>query len=524
MSVAQGKSNCSRGRWIKWGTSLCLLTLGFTKSATTFADLVGLERVATSLSSPVYVTHAPGDRDRLFILEKGGNIRTLNIGTGMVAAQPFLNISDTDPAGEGGLLGLAFHPNYTVNGKYYVYVTVDNDEMTIDGVVSPFSSHVREYTDPAIATAPMREIISWVQPRSNHNGGWIGFSPNDNYLYITSGDGGKQGDPDNNAQTLFENNPGQTFPGEPLGKILRIDVDTDGFPADATRNYAIPSSNPYASNPSATGEIWADGLRNPWRASFDRLTGDFWIGDVGQGLREEIDFQPASSGGGEDYGWNRREGFDDFLGGAAPPEEVLPVYAYNHGSGAFQGDSIVGGYVYRGPDPQLQGTYYFGNTVDVPRIWSFDPNDPGDTVEQLLGSLPINLGSVNTPVAFGEDAVGNLYVVDLDGDIFRFVTDAFVPGDFDADGDVDAADLPVWEAGYGMASGAEALDGDADGDGDVDGRDFLQWQINRGKNSMTYVPPLSALATTPEPSSILLASLGLAVCGVTRRCRARCGG
>ena len=473
------------------------------------ANLAGLERVSDSFSSPVFATHAPGDKDRLFVVEKGGTIRTLDLSLSSPTPQPFLTIPDTDPAGEGGLLGLAFHPNYATNGKYYVYVTVDNGGVSIDGQTSPFSSHVREYTDPAITTAPMREIISWVQPRSNHNGGWIGFSPNDNQLYISSGDGGKQGDPDNNAQTLLENNPGQAFAWEPLGKILRIDVDGDDFPADAARNYAIPNDNPYVNDVNASDEIWADGLRNPWRASFDRVTGDFWIGDVGQNSREEIDFQPAASAGGEDYGWNRREGFSDFVGGAAPPEEVLPVYDYGHGTGTFQGNSIIGGNVYRGPDPELQGTYIFGNTVQTPRLWSFDPSDPSGTISSLLGSLPIDVGQVNIPVAFGEDAVGNLFVVDLDGDIFRFVTDALVPGDFDADGDVDDQDLLVWEAGYGAASGAVATDGDADGDGDVDGNDFLMWQSNLGSTAQDPPEPISASKAVPEPATVLLALVGL---------------
>ena len=168
------------------------------------AGLAGLERVSASLSTPVFATHAPGDKDRLFVVEKDGTIRTLDLSLLSPTPQPFLTIPDTDSAGDGGLLGLAFHPNYATNGKYYVYVTVDNGGVSIDGLTSPFSSHVREYTDPAIATAPMREIISWVQPRVNHNGGWIGFSPNDNQLYISSGDGGKGGEPDNNAQTLFQ--------------------------------------------------------------------------------------------------------------------------------------------------------------------------------------------------------------------------------------------------------------------------------------------------------------------------------
>jgi hypothetical protein len=304
-----------------------------------------------------------------------------------------------------------------------------------------------------------------------------------------------------------------------LGKILRIDVDGDDFPADATRNYGIPNDNPFANDPNATDEIWAYGLRNPWRASFDRVTGDFWIGDVGQGSREEIDFQPAQSDGGEDYGWNRREGVSDFVGGAFPPEEVLPVYNYAHGSAMFRGNSVFGGYVYRGPDPELQGTYFFGDSVSG-HLWSFDPADPSGTVDNIDSELTPDIGSLNAMVAFGEDSVGNLYVVDIasnlfpqtpnTGEIYRVITDALVPGDFDADGDVDDQDLPLWEAGYGATSGALASDGDADGDGDVDGNDFLLWQANLGSTAQDSPEPISASRAVPEPATVLLALVGLA--------------
>ena len=479
------------------------------------ADISGLQQVATGFSSPVYATHAPGDTDRLFVVEKGGNIKILNLTTGSVNAQSFLNITDTDDEGEGGLLGLAFHPDYATNGKFYTYVTVDNGGLTLDSLTSPYSSHIREYTvsaNPDIANTAAKEIVSWVQPKNNHNGGWIGFSPVDNYLYITSGDGGKQGDPDNNAQTLYEVNAGQTLDGEPLGKILRIDIDGDDFPADANRNYAIPTSNPYHDTPNSTPEIWSSGLRNPWRASFDRLTGDFWIGDVGQNLREEINFQPANSLGDENYGWQRREGTIAHLGGTSLPGDTEPVYDYEHGDEPFEGNSVVGGYVYRGPDPTLQGTYIFTDSVSD-NFWSFDPANPTGTVANINGDL----GSVGVfVVSFAEDAVGNLYTVDLAGHVWRIVTDTLLTADFDANGAVNDTDFFNWEANFSQTSGAQLADGDADNDNDVDGIDFLHWQQNHGATAQN--PPASpATAAIPEPHTLVLAILGYCLLPSRRR-------
>jgi hypothetical protein len=370
------------------------------------------ERVAAGLDNPVFVTHAPSDEDRLFIVEQGGAIQILDLSAGALNAQPFLTIADTDAsANESGLLGMAFHPDYANNGRFYVNVTVDN------GGVLNFSTHVREYTvsgDPNVADpGSAREIISFVQPFSNHNGGWLGFSPNDGLLYVASGDGGSGGDPQNHAQTITN---------DLLGKMLRLDVDGDDFPGDANLNYAIPPTNPFV-NQAGDDEIWAYGLRNPWRNSFDRQTGDLWIGDVGQGAREEIDFQPAGSAGGENYAWNRREGTIAHNGGALLPGDTEPVYDYAHGGGDFQGNSVVGGHVYRGPITQLQGLYIFADTISS-NIWSFDPTDPTGSVSRINANLPPDAGDVSFPVTFGEDAIGNLYVADFSGgEVFRISLD-----------------------------------------------------------------------------------------------------
>jgi glucose/arabinose dehydrogenase len=490
------------------------------------AGLTGLQQVASGLNNPIYTTQAPGDPNRLFIAERGGTIRILDLTTGAVAPTPFLTIAGVDAAGEGGFRGMAFHPDYATNGKFYVNVTIDNGGQNFLGAISPFSVHIREYTaDPSVAphlrtTAPassLRPIIDIVHPHSNHNAGWIGFSPNDGYLYIPTGDGGGNGnDLDNDGSDTDGDVGGHTqgtgnaqdLTNNLLGKVLRLDVNGDDFPTLANRNYAIPASNPFAgAGQPADDEIWAYGLRNPFRGSFDRATGDLWIGDVGQGAREEIDRQLGASDGGENYGWRLREGAiqtpNPVVGGPKPAGNVDPVYDYGR-SGPFGGNIVLGGHVYRGPDPTLQGKYIFGDT-GANRFWMFDPANPLGTVTDIGLTLTPNTGAISTPVAFGEDLVGNLYVTFLGtGNVYRMVTNAFTPGDFNADATVDAGDLAIWNANFGTAAGATRARGDSDADGDVDGADFLNWQRNVGWSALN-VPAGSA--AVPEPTAVLLLTL-----------------
>ena len=460
--------------------------------------------MASGLAAPIYVTHAPGDGSRLFIAERGGQIRILDLSTGVVQTTPFL-ITTVDTGGEGGLLGLAFHPNYntpgqTGFGKFYLNVTTG----------SPFTTRIREFTvsgtDPNLADAgSLREILSFAQPQLNHNGGWIGFGPNDNYLYIASGDGGG-GDDTGTGHTPGTGNA-QDITNNLLGKMLRIDVNSDAFPGDASRNYAIPPSNPFVGL-IGDDEIWSYGLRNPFRASFDRATGDLWIGDVGQSAREEIDFQPAASLGGENYGWRLREGLiqtPGAVGGAKPPGNVDPVYDYNRDNDQFGGTVVTGGYVYRGPDCSLAGKYFFldsrntASTADD-NYWMFDPADPFGTVQNIDSLLTLDVGSGQFPVSFGEDALGNLYIAFIvSGEVYRISTRVHPDcrgcnqpfADHDGDGDVDHADFGRFQVcltGSGGTLAAGCTCADWDGDSDVDTADLDKFLLCDSGPAIAAVP------------------------------------
>lgn len=385
-----------------------------TQSTGTVVLELSSDRIASGLAQPLFVTSPPGDSQRLFIVEqKTGNIRILDLRTGTVQSTPFLTIPDAellDTGGEQGLLGLAFHPNFAQNGKFYV-------NYTAPGGGAAGQTKVVEYTvqanNPNLANAASaRTILTINQPFANHNGGWLSFGP-DGYLYIATGDGGGGGDPNNNAQDITNNL---------LGKILRIDVNRDAFANDPNRNYANPTTNPFFGR-AGDDEIWAYGLRNPWRSSFDRLTGELYIADVGQNQREEINVQPANTGG-RNYGWNLFEGTEPYQPGTIPPNVIAPIYEYDRSVG----QSITGGYVYRGPIVDLGGTYFFGDFVSS-RIWSFRyRNGVVGQFRDRTTQLTPNVGSIDNVASFGEDAAGNLYIVDLDGEIYRLTASKSIIG------------------------------------------------------------------------------------------------
>jgi glucose/arabinose dehydrogenase len=359
-----------------------LFALTFPLFAFAADPLVTVEQVASGLDSPVSITHA-GDA-RLFITLQDGQVV---IWDGVqILATPFLDIRAlTSKGGERGLLSIAFHPRYAENGFFFVNYT-DSGGHTVIARYRVSSDLNR--ADPASAHL----ILVVEQPFSNHNGGQLQFGP-DGYLYIGMGDGGSGGDPGNRAQSL----------ATLLGKMLRIDIDSD--------TYSVPPDNPFVSNTAARPEIWAFGLRNPWRFSFDRASSDLWIADVGQGDWEEVDFQPATSIGGENYGWRRMEGTHCFnpSSGCNTGSLVLPVIEYNHSGGAC---SVTGGYVYRGASsPRLNGTYIYGDYCNG-KIWGATRNGTAVTIRELLDTGFL----IST---FGEDINGELYVADHRGAVYR---------------------------------------------------------------------------------------------------------
>ncbi len=343
--------------------------------------------VASGLSTPVVVTNAGDGSNRLFIVEKAGRIRIVEDGT--LLATPFIDIDSIVNSGsnEQGLLGLAFHPNYEGNGYFYVNYT----DSSGDTVVSRFSV---TGGNPNVADPGSEfEILSIVQPFVNHNGGQIEFGP-DGYLYIGMGDGGSGGDPGDRAQNL----------AVLLGKMLRIDIDH----ADPPLDYRIPADNPFVGVSGAAEEIWAYGLRNPWRFSFDRTTGDLFIGDVGQYDWEEIDFQPASSTGGENWGWRCYEATHPHnTTGCGPIGDYDgPVIEYSSAS-PTSNCSVTGGYRYRGVlAPGLKGAYLYGDYCSG-KVWAGVYNEMGGTwsaVDLDFSPTPFSLRS------FGEDERGNVYL------------------------------------------------------------------------------------------------------------------
>lgn len=364
-----------------------------------------VRRVATGFSAPLYLTAVPGSPDRVFVVEQGGRIRILNTTTGVIAATPFLDVSATiSSGGERGLLGFVPAPDFTTSGTFYVYLTNPAGNVELRRYRTVTGN--RDLAD--LATADV--ILAKAQPQSNHNGGWIEFGP-DGFLYIASGDGGGGGDPQNNGQNT----------NSLLGKLLRIDVSSDAFPADANRDYAIPTGNPFATSGGAP-EIWAYGLRNPFRNSFDRTTGNLYIGDVGQNVVEEIDLIPAGQAG-LNFGWGRLEGTQVF-NGTPPANATPPVAQYFHGAGPREGNSVTGGYVYRGPVESLQGQYIFADFVST-NIWSIPVSSfaQGQTIASSAFTIRTTAfaptaGAIGNVASFGEDAARNLYIVDYDGEIF----------------------------------------------------------------------------------------------------------
>jgi glucose/arabinose dehydrogenase len=353
------------------------------------ASRLALSSVVGGLDQPLYVTNARDGTQRLFVVERTGRVRIISGGALQSAAFLDLTANITCCAGERGLLSLAFHPGFASNRRLFA----DYTDPTGDVIVAEYTANAAGTS----ASTSTERVILRINHRtySNHNGGWIGFGP-DGYLYIATGDGGGGGDPLGNGQNK------NTL----LGKILRIDVD-------GAQPYAIPPTNPFASSGGAK-EVWAWGLRNPWRDAFDRERGDLYIGDVGQSAYEEID-RAARGVGGQNYGWNVMEGFSCYnASSCARAGKTLPIAAYSHGSGGSIGCAVTGGYVYRGAaQPALQGHYLLGDYC-TGRMWTlYQDENVANLVAQ--GQFAVNISS------FGEAENGEIYLTDLGGTLYRVV-------------------------------------------------------------------------------------------------------
>jgi glucose/arabinose dehydrogenase len=362
---------------------------------------LAVEKVAAGFERPVWAGMPPGSHGKLWVMEQAGTVWIVDLANGKRADEPFLDIRKdvTREDNEEGLLGLAFAPDFATSGHYYVNFT-DNAHHTC---IVRFTSQNRTTTAPASAET----LLRFKQPFPNHNGGWIGFGP-DAMLYIANGDGGSGNDPNQRGQAL----------DNLLGKILRIDVSRGA-------GYRIPEDNPFVNREEAMPEIWAYGVRNPWRCSFDRKSGDFWMADVGQDAWEEINFMPRGQGAGANYGWRLREGLlktpAQGVGGKSPLGAIDPVYVYKHGGGPKEGNSVTGGYVYRGPIKELQGRYLFADYQN-PRIWSFRmKRGKADDFKDHSAELQPKGGRIMLICSFAEDNAGNLFIVDLSGPIYQIV-------------------------------------------------------------------------------------------------------
>jgi len=425
--------------------------------------------VVQGLSAPMMLTAPKGDT-RLFVAERAGRIEIVQ--NGVERSQPFLDLqSRVATDGEGGLLGLAFPPDYASSGRFYVYYTTcdttatNGAACTAGGKAGAFHSVVsRLHTsaDPNVADPASEEILLVVaQPYTNHKGGTIAFGPKDGLLYLGLGDGGSANDPLNNAQN----------PASLLGKLLRLDVSGKG-------SYTIPASNPFVGSANARGEVWSLGLRNPFRFAFDRSTGDRWIGDVGQDSREEVDVEGAGSPGGLNYGWRVMEGSRCNI--PAPslpcdsPSFTAPFFEYAHPDvpdttppAGLTGCAIIGGTVYRGVIPGVQGLYFFGDYCGG--LYTLDPATRAVsdvTLPLIQASRTQELSSLS------EDGFGELYFTNLGGTIYRL--HSTLP-DRDGDGVPDVADNCIDEPNGPLlpdAGGNVQLDADRDGYGNACDADF----------------------------------------------------
>lgn len=421
-------------------------------SVNSFAQTIAIQQFAAGLSDPVEIVNA-GDA-RLFIVQQSGAIRIAN-PDGTLKPTNFLTLTSAtiSSGGERGLLGLAFHPQYATNGYFYVNYTRAGDGAT---VVSKYSV---DPNNPDIALTTGTPLLTVAQPFSNHNGGTLRFGP-DGYLYIGMGDGGSGGDPGNRAQNINEN----------LGKMLRIDVDNPG----GALSYGIPADNPYGAGVAGNDEIWAIGLRNPWKFSFDRANGDLWIADVGQGAVEEIN-HVSSTAAGLNYGWKCYEGNNVYTPGCPVPTTTytFPAGSYTHSGGAC---SITGGYVYTGTQyPNMQGKYFFADYC-LNRIGMLNT-----TTNAITYSA--NFAGTSGYTTFGQDSNGELYLAAADqGKIYRITDTSLGLGQFAKKGfaispNPASSEFFVKLANNNFPAQVRVID--------ISGKILLEQNINSGTNAIS---------------------------------------
>ncbi len=492
-----------------WPACLCAVALALADPRAD-AEPLNTTRIASALNLPLYLTWAPGDPYRVYVVEKRGRIKILDLRNPAAAPITFLDIdarvfTPTGVNDERGMLGLAFHPDYADNGFFYInYINLSGDT-----VIARLSRLTADSGDPSALNEVV--VLTVDQPDDNHNGGWLAFGPNDGYFYAALGDGGGQGDTGNRAQDTTS---------MLLGKILRLDVDGDDFPMDATRNYAIPPTNPFV-GVSGDDEIWSFGLRNPWRNSFDRETGDFYVADVGQSNWEEVNFQPASSPGGVNYGWRCYEGnvlYNNIP--ACTGTLTFPFHVFGHSESPF-GCAVTGGYVYRGcAIPQIFGHYFFTDFCAAD-VWSLVytgvGSPPYTDFTDRTSDLTPPVGSLVNLASFGEDFFGEIYLIrqsSVSGEVFKIIPETAAqdcnannvadcneiekglladvnqngiadicgpcPGDANADRFVNFADALAILALFGADYSPETGLGDVDGSGVVDFDDVLFLLANFG--------------------------------------------
>lgn len=490
--------------------------------------------VTTGLNLPLFVTAPRGD-SRLFIVEKTGAVRLFKNGS--LQSTPFLSVP-VSTTSERGLLGLAFDPNFATNGHVYInYSAATGNSL---GVAVGTTVVARYTVDPAnpdrVLPSSARTVITINQTFSNHNGGWLDFSPKDGMLYIPMGDGGSSNDPNNAGQSAT------TL----LGKLVRINPSGDDFPTDNLRNYSIPSDNPFVGGTNTVDDaVWATGLRNPWRNAFDD-NGDLYIADVGQGAREEVNYQPHTSPGGENYGWRLREGKiatpnppGSTIGGPRPTGNVDPVLDYPRSVGS----SITGGVVYRGEQlfPLIGGQYFFAdygsNTVRSMPIEQFQslPRTAAGRLDgfDLSAFSPVQINRtaqltsaggnpVNSFVSFGKDGAGEMYMVSINGGVYRVWADRLT-ADGNFDNRIDLSDFFLLASNYGNAGNINSGDYTRNGVVDVADLDLLIANFGTTADgfdaSITGIELLSSYRSSVVPEPTTVAAMLAVLIGMVRRQR-----